>query len=390
MRLPAVAFVVLLAAASPAQGPPGFAAAWSTIEREFHANCEKALVVGASIAFVHGDAVLAEAHHGVGDLKTKRPTDLATIYHWASITKTFTGVALLQLRDRGQLSLDDAIQKYVPELTKIHDPDGWLPKITLAHLLSHSAGFRGATWPWGGESWHPHEPTEWSQLVAMMPYTKLEFAPGTKFSYSNPGIVFLGQVIQRLSGDDFEVYMDKNVLRPLGMHDSYFDVTPYHLRHRRSDNYKIVDGKPVSEGPEFDTGITTSNGGLNAPIADMVHWLRFLIGTLPPPEHAEPVLARKSLEEMWQPRLPIGDGGAGGNKEHIALAFFVMQRGPFTVITHTGGQRNFVSVFFVHPPTRTAGIAAFNTNGGPAPGTGAAMNDVRARMIDALLPLFGK
>jgi hypothetical protein len=123
----------------------------------------------------------------------------------------------------------------------------------------------------------------------------------------------------------------------------------------------------------------------------MIHWLRFLLGTLPPPEHAEPVLARKSLEEMWQPRLPIGDGGPGnGNKEHIGLAFFVMQRGPFTVITHTGGQRNFVSVIFVHPPTQTAGIAAFNTNGGPAPGTGAAMNDVRARMIDALLPLFAK
>ncbi len=84
--------------------------------------------------------------------------------------------------------------------------------------MTHSAGFRGATWPWGGDKpWHPFEPTSWSQLVAMFPYTEVEFQPGSRHSYSNPGIIFLGIIIERLTGDDYEVYIDKNVLKPLEM-----------------------------------------------------------------------------------------------------------------------------------------------------------------------------
>ncbi len=94
-----------------------------------------------------------------------------------------------------------------------------MEEITIRHLLSHSSGFRGSTWPWGGgEAWHPHEPTRWEQLVAMMPYTEILFPPGSRYAYSNPGIVFLGQVIERLSGEEWEVYVEKNILRPLGMH----------------------------------------------------------------------------------------------------------------------------------------------------------------------------
>ena len=73
---------------------------------------------------------------------------------------------------------------------------GDMSQVRIRHLMSHSAGFRAATWPWGGDQpWHPFEPTKWEQLVAMMPYTNLEFAPGSKYSYSNPGVIFLGRWI---------------------------------------------------------------------------------------------------------------------------------------------------------------------------------------------------
>ena len=65
----------------------------------------------------------------------------------------------------------------------------------------------------------------------MFPYTEIEFKPGSKWSYSNPGIIFLGRVIELLTGDSYEVYVDKNILKPLEMHDTYFDATPYHLLH---------------------------------------------------------------------------------------------------------------------------------------------------------------
>src|ERR1051326_1115279 len=109
----------------------------------------------------------------------------------------------------------------------------------------------------------------------MMPYTEILFPPGSKYSYSNPGIIFLGRVIEKLSGDDFEVYVDKNVLKPLGMTHSYFDVSPYHLVADRSNNYEVEAGKVTANGLDFDTGITVSNGGLNAPITDMAKTVAF-------------------------------------------------------------------------------------------------------------------
>ena len=129
------------------------------------------------------------------------------------------------------------------ELRELHDPLGPVDDITIRHAMTHSTGLRSATWPWGGDKpWHPFEPTKWSQIVAMLPYTEVEFKPGSRFSYSNLAVVFLGQIIERLSGDDYEVYIDKNILKPLQMYQSYFDRSPYHLLKYRSASFNLSDG----------------------------------------------------------------------------------------------------------------------------------------------------
>jgi CubicO group peptidase (beta-lactamase class C family) len=165
----------------------------------------------------------------MADLEQNRRVDEDTIFHWGSVTKTLTGIAILQLRDRGLLDLDDPVVKYLPELRNVHNPYGDMGAITIRHVMTHSAGFRAGTWPWGsGEPWQPFEPTEWEQLVAMFPYTRIEFEPGSRFSYSNPAIIFLGRIIEILAGEDYEVYVDKNIFKPLGMHRSYLrpDAVP--------------------------------------------------------------------------------------------------------------------------------------------------------------------
>jgi CubicO group peptidase (beta-lactamase class C family) len=356
--------VPLLSAATGASGTAfDFAAAWKEVAAELHQSCEKAGVVGGSLMFVKGNEVLGFEAHGFADRAAGVAVDRDTIFHWASCTKTFTAIAIMQLRDRGRLRLDQPIVDFVPELRAAHDPFGKVDDITLKHLLTHSAGFRGPTWPWGGDKpWHPHEPTQWSQLVAMMPYTEVEFAPGSKFSYSNPGFIFLGRAIEQLSGDDYEVYMDKNVLRPLGMTRSYFDLTPYHLQKYRSHSYAVKGTDVADNGPDFDTGITVSNGGLNAPLGDLAKYLAFLLGAVAPDSDAGQVLARKSLEEMWQPVLPVG-------KEQIGLAFFVMERDGQRFLAHTGGQKDFVTFFYVHPASGTGALGAFNSStAGPVMG----------------------
>ncbi len=386
--------------AAPAQSalvsghrPADFAAAWRGVAEYFHTTLGREGVVGGSLWFLQGDSVLAREYHGAADRETGRKVDANTIYHWASITKTFTGIAIMQLRDRGRLSLDDPIVKYVPELMAVHDSFGPVEAITIRQLMSHSAGFRNPTWPWGGDQpWHPFEPTEWAQVVAMLPYTEILFPPGSRYSYSNPGIIFLGRVIEKLTGDDYEVYIDKNILKPLGMTHSYFDLTPYHLLADRSNNYEVHGGKTVANGLDFDTGITTSNGGLNAPLTDMVKYFAFLLGRGPGAAGPVPVLKRSSLEEMWRPLLPASDTEAMGDS--VATSFFVKHAAGTRLIGHTGSQRGFRAFFYLEPVSGTAVVAAFNTapadeRPGAHPDIAAIRAGVLERLAQTIWPLFG-
>lgn len=379
--LPGLALLTLLPMvvaqeAAVRQGPDD---AWREVVNEFRAACEQAKVVGASLMFVRGGEEVGFVAHGLADRENGRPVGRDTIFHWASCTKTLTGIAVMQLRDRSRLRLDQPAIEFVPELREVHCPFGRIEDITLRHLLTHSAGFRSATWPWCGQKpWHPHEPRRWAQLVAMMPYTEVEFAPGSRFAYSNPGIVFLGRTIEALSGEDYEVYVEKNVLRPLGMHQSYFDVTPYHLQRHRSHSYAVRADGITDHGADFDTGITVSNGGLNAPLPDMARYLTFLLGQTEPGSPAAGVLAKESLQEMWEPVLPT-DPKAAEPKDHMGLTFFVHERGGSRFVGHTGGQRDFATFFYVHPPSGTGVLAAFNTNT-----AGPVMRKVRDLCIEKL------
>jgi CubicO group peptidase (beta-lactamase class C family) len=360
-----LASIALIAIHSPAeaQNRAGFRTAWQETRSFYDSTLKAEGIVGSGMMIVQGDSIPGRAFYGLADIESGRAVDSNSIFHWASITKTFTAIAIMQLRDRGLLSLDDPIVKYVPELREVSDTFGTIEDVTIRHLLSHSAGFRNPTWPWGGDKpWHPFEPTRWAQVVAMMPYTEILFKPGSRFSYSNPGYIFLGRVIESLSGDDYEVYMEKNVLRPLGMSHSYFDRTPYHLRRYRSNNYTVRNGTPTPNGLDFDTGITVSNGGLNAPLADMARYLRFLVGAPGLSEDARNVLKRSSLEEMWRPL--VGSASQDSPTGSIGMGYFIIESGGLRVIGHTGSQAAFRSFFYLHPETRSAIIAVFNTEAG--------------------------
>jgi CubicO group peptidase (beta-lactamase class C family) len=337
-------------------------------------------IVGSSAMIITDGEVIAKNFHGMADLEKNRPVDADTIYHWASITKTLTGIAIMQLRDRGLLRLEDPILKYIPELKQVHDPFGDMSEITLRHLMTHSSGFRSATWPWGGsQPWHPHEPTRWEQLAAMFPYTEILFKPGSKYSYSNPGIIFLGRVIELLSGDDYEVYIDKNIFKPLEMHRSYFDATPYHLLPQRSASYWVRDGRTKPARFDVDTGITVSNGGLNAPLPDMVKYLNFLSGIPARQAVYDGVLKRSSLEEMFQPQISAST--APNEKVSMGLIFFVEEHNGMQFIAHSGSQNAFISHFYLHLPSRSSYIVAFNTEWEPAVKTEAE----RTRALDRAL-----
>ena len=395
--------VVLLMSSTviQSQTPRNFAQVRREFKTFYEQGNRKNGIVGSSFMLMQDGQVIAQEFFGLANQEKQQPVDESTIYHWASITKTFTAIAIMQLRDRGLLKLDDPIIKYVPELSVVHNPFGQMSEITIKHLMTHSAGFRAATWPWGGDkAWQPHEPTEWAQLVAMMPYTEILFKPGSKFSYSNPGIIFLGRVIERLTGDNYETYVDKNIFKPLEMYRSYFDATPYHLLRNRSASYWLKEGKLTPARFDVNTGITVSNGGLNAPLPDMVKYIGFLAGDVRRQAIYDQVLKRSSLEEMFQPQIPIASSEMvepqGQNrKDAMGLSFFIEDNFNQHFIGHSGSQNGFISHFYFRPDTRLAYIVAFNTQGtatekDSAQDTRRLDREIKDYVFQNIFPLFVK
>jgi CubicO group peptidase (beta-lactamase class C family) len=379
-RLPIACALAGAFAFQPA--PPGDR--WSRVAALYHKRVAETGIVGSSLMFVRNGGITHTAFEGFQDLATKRPVDEQTIFHWASITKTFTGVAIMQLRDRGLLSLDDAVVKYVPELRQVHSSFGDISQVTIRHLMTHSGGFRAGTWPWGGDQpWHPFEPTRWEQVVAMLPYTELLFKPGTKYSYSNPGVIFLGRIIELLSGDDYEVYITKNIFMPLGMTRTFFDHAPYHLVANRSHSYVKNDEGLTEQRFDFDSGITVSNGGLNAPLGDMAKWLAFLID-------GGAVLKRSTLDEMFTPQIPARDGeGGSGDDVQAGLSCFIERHNRVELVGHSGDQNGFISHLYLHRPSKSGYIVSFNTDvtskGYPRRTTRTVDNDLRDILIAEMI-----
>ena len=377
-----LALLALLATPAAHGQRPG----WQPFTRAFDAYAAGDSVVGASVLVMRAGRVLAHHEYGFADRALGRRVDERTIFHWGSITKTLTAVAVMQLRDRKRLTLDERVTHYIPELRQVHDPFGSMDDVTIRMLLSHSAGFQNPTWPYkAGKSWEPFEPTRWEQLVAMMPYQEVAFAPGSRYSYSNPGFIYLARIIEQLTGDPYQSYVYKNLWAPLGITHSYFGATPYHLADQRSNNYDVVRDSAgheavVANGRDFDPGITIPNGGWNAPLGDLARWVGFLSGAA----GNDTVLARTTLDEMWR-TLFATEGDAPGDS--VGLSFFVLWRDGVRFIGHTGQQAGFRSFFYVNPKTSAAVIAAFNTT-----------NDARdaesaqgfKRIIDAALELIAR
>jgi CubicO group peptidase (beta-lactamase class C family) len=311
--------------------------------------------------------------------------DSNTIFHWGSITKTLTAIAVMQLVERHRLSLDARVTEFIPELRRIHSDWGTTDSITVAMLLSHSSGLQDPTWPWKqGKPWEPFEPTTWEQLVAMMPYQEVSFQPGSRYSYSNPGFIYLAKIVEQLTGDPWEAYVQKNIFTPLGLTRSYFNTTPYYLARFRSNNYTVKRDSSsgrvsvVANGRDFNPGITIPNGGWNAPLGDLARYASFLTDAdVEIPTRGEPlvsgaeairqryetVLPHRTLEQMWQPRYATD----ADPKWSMGLSSFSIVEDGVRIVGHTGYQAGFRSFIYWNPRNKAVVIGAFNTDNGAEP-----------------------
>ena len=271
------------------------AAAFPEIEKLFLAYVQRANMPGATMGIIIDGELVWMKTTGVRETTDKAPVTPDTVFRIASMTKSFTAMAILKLRDEGKLSLDDPAAKYVPALADLPYPTKDSPAITIRHLLTHSEGFPEDN-PWGDRQLGQTDETVRAWMRAGIPFST---PPGTAFEYSNYGFGILGQIVTRASGKDYEIYVRDNILRPLGMNSSTFAMTDVPREHIAL-GYRFEDGGWKPE-PILAHGSFGAMGGLWTSTRDLARYVAFLMSAYPPRDEADNgPIKRSSAREMQQ------------------------------------------------------------------------------------------
>jgi len=257
---------------------------------------------------------------GVQDLEAKRPVTAETLFRIASMTKAFTALSILKLRDDGRLSLDAPAERYVPEMRTWRYPTLDSPRIRVRELLTHTAGFVTDD-PWGDRQ-TPMPEADFSRLLrAGVPFTR---APGMAHEYSNFGYALLGHIVANVSQQPYAEFVRRTLLDPLGMSSTGYDVTAA-PQERRALGYRWEDGAWKLE-PTMGPGAFGPMGGIQTSANDYAKWLAFLLSAWPPRDDADagPV-RRSSVRELAQganfPRLVQRYGSTGADACRQAWAY---------------------------------------------------------------------
>lgn len=271
------------------------AAAFPEIERQFTAWFERYRRPGAVMGIIVDGELVWVKGAGVQNTQTRARVTPDSVFRIASMTKSFTAMAVLKLRDEGKLSLDDPVSRYVPSLAQLPYPTKDSPAITIRHLLTHSEGFPEDN-PWGDRQLAQTDETMREWMRAGIPFSN---APGVAFEYSNYGFAILGQVVARASGRPYARYVRDEILRPLGMSASTFEVSEI-PRERVAAGYRLEENVWKDEAL-LAHGSFGPMGGLWTSARDLARYVAFLMSAFPARDDAERgPISRASAREMQQ------------------------------------------------------------------------------------------
>ena len=186
---------------------------------------------GAAVGVVHGDELVWSAGVGFADVASRRAPEASTLYRIASITKTLTGAAIMQLRDEGRLHLDDPIVAHIPELRNAQSAFGPIETVTIRRMLSHESGLMSE--PPGTDWAVPRYEGVVERNLANPEDIGTRVAPNTQWKYSNLAYQLLGEVVARASGEPYVERLRAAILEPLRMASTAFEPLPEELLVRR-------------------------------------------------------------------------------------------------------------------------------------------------------------
>ena len=272
------------------------AAAFPAVEKIYRDYALKNHFPGLAFGIVVDGQLVYSGSMGYTDLSQHQPVNSLSLFRIASMTKSFTALAILKLRDDGKLSLEDPVYQYIPEIKKMIALTADAPPITIRHLLSHSAGFPEDN-PWGDRQLADTD-DELIQLIEKG--ISFSNVPGISYEYSNLGFAMLGMIITKVSGKPYQQYITENILGPLGMRHTLWEYTQA-PKNLLAHGYRWLNEK-WNEEPLLHDGAYGAMGGLITSIEDFSLYMAYHLSAWPPRNEANkgPV-KRSSLREMHQP-----------------------------------------------------------------------------------------
>lgn len=288
-----------------------------------------------SVLVARDGQILLDRGYGLANREWSIPNDSATRFRLGSVTKQFTAVAIMLLHERGQVDLDAPVKTYLRDA-----PAAW-DRVTVRHLLTHTAGLADYTRLEDFEA-KKTLPTTAEALMARFRDRPLAFQPGEGWAYSNSGYVVLTAIIERVSGQTYADFVVQNLFHPLNMGDSGYDSHDVILP-RRASGY-TPSGEGVINAAYVDMSVPQGAGGLYSTTHDLLKWEQGLFGAR--------LLKPQSLAILTTPY-----------RNNYALGLEVAKDGDDTIISHSGAIDGFNTYLAYDTTNRMTVVVLGNLNG---------------------------
>ncbi len=286
-----------------------------------------------TVLVTNDERVLLSKGFGMANLEHSEPNTIKTRFRIGSLTKQFTAVAILMLQERGSLNLQDSICRYFPQC-----PGGW-KQITIHHLLTHTSGLPDASYVDKVEL-----PLTAGKAMAFLHNKPLRFAPGARFSYGSSNYILLGYIIEKASGESYEVFLRENILGPRALMNTGYDHQESAVKYRAA-GYSLRGEILVNASP-VEMSMPFAAGGLYSTTEDLHRWMQML--------GQQRLLSARSHALMWTPF-----------QGHYGYGWYVSRLLDRRFVYHGGWINGFAAAIACFPDERITVIVLSNVDSAP-------------------------